>query len=355
MTISVAETMRVRARSVARADIGWLVPKRAWRRLAAVAVTAALGVAAVAALVLQSLLGLPSGAALKVGGTVVTAQALQHRIDVLSALYGVDAPSGGAALDTFDRLAAKSEVLTLVIQNAARKDGITVSSSAANDSLNTLIQQDFPQGRQAFLNALSAKGVSQQDIINEVTLQLVTGELYDKVTAKVPAATKAAEQQAIKSRAATAFSPQERHIRNIVVKTRAQADQVLKLAGSGTSFAALAKQYSIDGSTKSSAGDIGTVAASQLDSGYSKAAFAAPDGGFFGPVQDRYGWNVGEIVGVQQPKQYPTAQIAANIASNDKDSVWNGWLTRQMKDAHARYAAKYEPPDPDSVSGAIGQ
>lgn len=99
-----------------------------------------------------------------------------------------------------------------------------------------------------------------------------TGQLYDKVTAGVPKPTAAAVQQAVKARAATAFAPEQRHLRNIVVKTQAQAADVLRQAKAGASFSSLAAKYSLDNSTRSKGGDIGTVTASQLDPGLRAAS-----------------------------------------------------------------------------------
>ncbi|NKQ53221.1 hypothetical protein HFP15_10035 [Amycolatopsis sp. K13G38] len=339
------------ARSVRSGDTGWFVPRRRWRRLVAVILTAALGLAAVAVLVVRAVFGLPAGAALEVNGTVVSTQELQHRVSVLTALYSVQPPQGGQALDTFDRLAAKSQALTLVIDDAAKAQGITVADKDASAALDQLIQQGFPQGRQAFLNALSAKGASEQDVLNEVKLQLETSRLYDKTTAGVPAATDQDVQQAIASRAATAFSPEKRHIRNIVVSTQEQAQQILQQARSGQDFTALAQQFSEDGSTKSNGGDLGSVAVTQLDAGYGKQAFATAAGGVFGPVQDAYGWNVGQIVDVTQPAQLPDAQIKTNVTNAHKNDAWNAWLTGQLRNAKIRYADQYQPADPNVLTG----
>lgn len=350
--MSIAVTAPRGETALARPAPEALVPRRGWPRLAAAAVSAVLGAATAAVLVVQSVTGLPANTALKVDGQVVTVSALQHRIAVLSTLYGVQPPSGGSALKTFDQLAAKSEALTLIIQDAARKDHVTANPAAANNALNQLIQQDFPDGRQAFLEALSAKGVSQADVLSEVTLQLQTGQLYDKVTAGVPNPGAVAVQQAVKARAATAFAPEQRHLRNIVVKSRAQAADVLRQAKAGASFSSLAARYSLDNSTKSQGGDIGTVAASQLDPGYARPAFAASSGGFFGPVHDQYGWNVGQVVSIRPGQQYSASQIQSNLTQNAKDSAWNAWLTQQMKNAAPRYAKAYQPASPYSVAGA---
>ena len=50
---------------------------------------------------------------------------------------------------------------------------------------------------------------------------------------------------------------ERRHLRHILVRTEAKADEVLKLAKEGKNFRTLARKYSLDVTTKVIGGDLG--------------------------------------------------------------------------------------------------
>lgn len=135
---------------------------------------------------------------------------------------------------------------------------------------------------------------------------------------------------------------------------------MVRLARSGVPFGRLVERYSIDESTRGKGGALGTLTADQLESGYAREAFAAAEGGFFGPVQTPQGWNVGRVTAVEasEPTSYDRVKDAlkARLSYEAKLKAWNAFLTDQVKAADLVYADDYQPADPDQLpSPAIGQ
>lgn len=324
-------------------------PSRPWQRRATLAAACLVAAGSLAQLGVRWATALPSDAALRVGEAVVTKQDLQHRMDVLGALYGVQQPKDGAQLAQFHRDGAKSVAVSMILSDAAREHGIVISDQDARNDLNTVIQKNYPQGREAFIQTLGANGASEQDVLNELKSQLEVSKLFDAVTKSVPAAADSEVSAAVAARSADAFTPEKRHLRNIVVRDEQQARQLAAQASSGADFGALAKQSSIDQSTKDNGGDLGTVASNQLDPQYANTAFAGTKGSVFGPVKTQYGWNVGQVADVAAAQQLPLDQVKQNLTNRHRFAVWQDWLAKTIAGAHAEYADDYRPADPDAA------
>lgn len=294
---------------------------------------------------------LPAGAVLRESGQVVTKADFQQRIHVLQALYGVTPPQGGPDLDKFTKDAAKSIAVSMILERAAADRHIVIADKAAQDALSNAIDKQ-PQGRAAFDQFLASQGISEQEVIDELKRQLATNQLFGQVSAGVPAVTDTDVQQEYQRDNAQMVTPEHRHLRNIVVASQQQADQILAQARGGADFAALAAQNSQDASTKAGGGDLGTLTGDQLDPAFGKAAFAAPANSYFGPVQTQYGWNVGQVLEVQPGQQLTLDQardqIKTDLTSKRKLDVWRGWLGGQIAAAQVQYAHGYQPDDPDA-------
>ncbi|WP_064743016.1 peptidylprolyl isomerase [Pseudonocardia spinosispora] len=321
-----------------------------WARLvlAVVAPLVAIGlVAGVSAWVTA----LPSDAAFRADGVVTTRTELAGRIKMLGALYGIQQPEDPAQQDRFRRDAAKMVVLTSVIDHAARQRGIEVSEQAVQARLNELVAGLNPPGEDSFIRLLSETGASRPDVLDEIRRQIRSATLIGQVVGgPVKELGEADYQRYFTEHAAELAVPEQRHLRNIVVRTRAQADQVAQRAREGTDFAALVTESSLDRATRDTQGDLGVLTGDQLEPGYRDAAFQAPPGSVFGPVQTSSGWNVGRVDEVRPsvPRTYEQArdEVVGTVRDLRIAQTWNAWLSRQVEDADVRYADDYRPADP---------
>lgn len=296
---------------------------------------------------------LPSDAAFKYAGTVVTVSDLDNRVQVLSALYGVTRPSGPPAkIAEFDRAAAKSLAVSMILDRAARARDIVISDKQAADALDNLIADQLAGGRAAFVQFLGAHNISESDVLAEIKRQLATSKLAAYVTRDTPKISQARTRAFYDAHQAQMKSPESRKLLNIVVSSKTSAERVLRLAAK-QDFAALARTWSQDGSTRAKGGDLGFVTADQLDPAYAHAAFTAPSGALFGPVQTKYGWNVGKVAAVRVPVQLSYLQVSTaltgQLLSEAKLVVWRDYLGELLKHAGVEYAAAYRPADPTAA------
>lgn len=322
------------------------------RRLLAAVV--AVAVAAGAAVVVHHrVTALPGDAVLRFGDEIVTETEFDEHLDALRALYGVVRPEDKDAEEDFQRDVAKSLAVSLILDRAAEEMNIVISEKSARDTLSSMIEKQLgadPRG--AFQDLLTKFGVNEEDILDEVRRQQAIGRLFQEVTEDDVASVTPEDAKKLYDKDPTTFAvPEKRRIANIVVRTRKDAKQILTLLEKGRSFSALAHARSLDDATRDKGGLLGTVTAGELEKTFADAAFAAPKGGHFGPIQTAYGWNVGVVQRIvplkQQPYEAVREQALDAVRSERAMTTWRSWLTDQIKDADVEYADAYRPAHPD--------
>lgn len=329
----------------------WSALRRRTRIVGVLVVFALVG--GVASLAYARMNDLPDDAAFRLEGRTVTVEALEDRVGVLVALYNLDRPASGEAADAFDRTAAKSLAVSLILENEASDRDITIADKAAQTQLDALVEAQLQGGgRQAFVDFLSASGISERDVLDEIKRQLATSRLVEEVTGDVAEPTDEEVRAAFSDYQESLVSPEGRRVLNIVLGSRLEAVRVARLARGGKSFMALAKTYSMDGATRDQGGDLGVVAQDQLDPAYGEVAFAVEKDGIFGPVKTEYGWNVGKVIAIQPARELPydevQSQLRAELLNRDRLEVWREFLADLLTDADVEYAPAYLPDDPTS-------
>ena len=307
-------------------------------------------VAALVAVVTLTRDEVPKDAAFVYGDRVVTKAELNKRIDALRALYGIRAPKSAKDRDGFRRSAAKSYAVTLILDRQAREMGVRVSEKKARDLLDRFIDTQFGN-RDAFIEALGNVGTSEQAVLDEIRRQGVTIELRTKVVGDV-AISDAFLRSSFQRRKAQLATPEQRRLNNIVVPSKKEAQRVAERLAAGESTEAIAAEVSIDESTRSTGGDLGNLAAEQLEDPVAKAAFAAREGQVYGPVKGSHGWNVGIVRSINPPKPAAFADVKdafrSQLQREQEVRKWSQWLGKVIREADVKYADAYRPSDPDA-------
>lgn len=299
---------------------------------------------------LDEMTDMPDGAAFRIGDAATSEKQLEHRVELMKALYGVQRPTEKKKVDKFTRDTAKAVAVSHILDKAAVDRGIVVPEKSATDELDKVVQQSYPQGRREFITKLGQVGVSQKDVTSEIKRQLANARLYKSVTKSVKPVSDDQLKKTFDKRKSQMVSPEQRHLRNIVVATKEDATRVLEQAEDGEDFAKLAEKTSQDASTKAKGGDLGFVSTDQLEKAYSDKAFSAKTGTVFGPVKTKSGWNVGKVLEEKpsKPLKFKKVEKAfrTQLDNERRSRVWNSWLANEIKSADVEYADKYRPADP---------
>jgi peptidyl-prolyl cis-trans isomerase C len=300
---------------------------------------------------------LPEGVVLEVNDQQVTRKEFNERTQLLESVYGVQRPEGPTAED-YRRDVAKSYAVSLILQRAAGEHGVEVSDQRAEQTLTSFIQEQVgegPEAYQRFVDVLGAAGVTQDMVVAEVRRQLLLGGLFTEITKNHREVTEQQVREAYQDRREELTTPQTRTLRNIVVSSRREAARLLRELEAGASFSALARQSSLDGSTRAKGGVLGRLAQDSLEPEYGKAAFAAGEGELYGPVRNEFGWNIGRVDQVVPARTATFDEVRDELETQLQQEqvleVWRDWLADQIEQADVVYVDEYRPAHPDSPPG----
>lgn len=324
------------------------------RRLvtACAVVLLALGVGLAVVVVRPAGDGLGEEDAFRVRERTVTVAALEQRIDTLVALYRLREPEGGSEREAFRREAAKSMAVGMILDEEAEAAGVSVSDEEARAGLAKVVQERLGGDRTNLDDFMAEVGVSEQDVLDEIRRTLETSRLYERVTSKVPIPSDAEVRAEFVANADRMRTPEQRDVSNIVVETEATAREVLRRLRAGESFAALAREVSLDATSRDLGGRLGRHVADELEGPYAELAFAARPGRPFGPIQLGDGWNVGlvtEVVGARPLRLAETMDtLRASLRSRQQLQVWSAWMAKAITRAGVVYADRFRPPSPET-------
>lgn len=148
------------------------------------------------------------------------------------------------------------------------------------------------QRRLAFLNQRALHGeVVEKEVADKITDDEIRAR-YDKEIAAQPPVN-------------------EVHARHILVKTKEEAQDIIKQLDGGADFQKLANEHTTDPSGKTSGGDLGFFGPGQMVPEFEKAAMALEVGAYTKePIQTQFGWHVIKLEDkrAQQPPAFDTVK-----------------------------------------------
>jgi peptidyl-prolyl cis-trans isomerase C len=130
---------------------------------------------------------------------------------------------------------------------------------------------------------------------------------------------------------------EQRKAKHILVKSKAQANEISKKLKKGGNFSTLAKKYSIDEATAKNGGDIGWFTTGRLVPEFEKVAFTLKKGQLSGPVKTQFGYHIILLEDVNvRPNlklEEVKGQIQQIVSTNKKRNVTNDYL-KQLRTKH---------------------
>jgi foldase protein PrsA len=237
----------------------------------------------------------------------------------------------------------KNQVLQLLIsfkwiQGEADAEGIKVTDADVQKSFQQQKKQSFPK-ESDWEKFLKDSGQTQADILERVRLDLLSNKIRDKVIKGKDQVSDAQIQAYYNKNKARYSQPERRTLRIVLTKTKAKALQAKKALQSGQSWNKVAKQYSIDSTSKSQGGKLPAQAKGTLEKALDQAVFAAPKGKLLGPVKTPFGYYDFEVLNVSPASTQPLAQakttIKQTLATQNQQTALNNFVkdfTKRWRD-----------------------
>jgi parvulin-like peptidyl-prolyl isomerase len=314
----------------------------------------------------------PSGDVAMVGGTAIT----QSQFDTLMASAKTSYKTskkkfpavGTAAYATLRDQAMQELVQEAEIGIGAKNLSISVTPADVDKSLTTIKNQYFTDTKTKkfsaakYKAALKAQGTTDAQVREQLRQKLLADKITAKLTKNVTVTTAAITSYYNKNKSQFKV-PATRHVRHILVKTKAQADKLYtQLKGSDKNFATLAKKFSTDKSSAVNGGDLKMIQKGQTVPTFDKVAFSEKTGVVSPPTKSTYGYHLIEALGpVKAATTRPLdatlkSSIKTQLVGTAKQKKISNWLN-SLKSSLAKeisYAKGYTPTTTSATSTGTG-
>jgi len=232
------------------------------------------------------------------------------------------------------------------IQQAAQDAPAQLQQEMQPDQLfQLLLTQQID--RKAFLIAAKREGLEHDPAVAEAMEQAADIKLENAYVQQQinPAISDAAVQAAYNAQYAGKPGPEEVDARHILVKSQAQAEDIINQLNNGADFATLAKKYSIDPGA-SNGGELGWFTQDQMVKPFADAAFALQPGQYTKiPVQSQFGWHV---ILCEGKRAGPTPALA-DVQQQIRQTLADNAIQKAATNARAK--VKIEIYNPDGTPG----
>ncbi len=303
----------------------------------------------------------PADAVAVVDGTPITKASLEELLARAKKSYTAqqrDFPKAGTAeYQTLQNQAVAYLVQREEYANEADELGVEVSDEEITKKVDEVKKQYFQNDQKKFEAGLKQQGYTVEALRQDLVSQLISQKIYESLTKSVKVSD--AELQKYYDENKTQYSVAEsRAVRHILVKTKAEADAIHSQLESGSDFAKLAKENSLDPGSKDQGGKL-TVSRGQTVAPFDKAAFSLKTNELSDPVKTEFGYHLIQPLaavkaGSVTPFAEVKAQIRTQIAEERKNKAASDWATgveKKYKDK-VTYAAGFQPPDTSTTEEA---
>ncbi|HEY3643919.1 MAG TPA: peptidylprolyl isomerase [Gammaproteobacteria bacterium] len=153
-----------------------------------------------------------------------------------------------------------------------------------------------------------------------------------------------------------AMDPHQYKARHILVKDKAQADDIIAQLNKGGNFAALAKKFSMDPGSAQNGGELGDwFSGSTMVPEFATALSKLKKGEYTKePVQTQYGWHVIQLEDVRDQAPPGMEQMREQLANDMQRKTVDDYL-KQLRDSAKITTAEAASSAPASVSAAAPQ
>jgi foldase protein PrsA len=215
----------------------------------------------------------------------------------------------------YDQL--RDQVLGLLIsfewiKREAEEQNVSVSEEEVKKSFEEQKKQSFPKEAD-YEKFLETSGQTTEDVMMRVRLDALSNKIRDKVTEGKDKVTDAQIQDYYDKNKAQFAQPERRDLHIVLTKTKAKADEAKAALESGTPFAEVAKEFSIDDASKSQGGKLPAVSKGQQEQAFDTAIFGADKGKITGPVKTQFGFYVFKVDKITAASQQTLEQAKATI------------------------------------------
>ncbi len=297
----------------------------------------------------------PANAAALVGDEPITRAALASVVAATrqsARLKGQAFPAVGTAdfrdaqNGLLDRLVQEAELE----QHARSQFGIVIDDAQVEQHLEQLRARTSGGSEARFREALAKQGLTEAQVRERIGQQLLGEAVFARLNAQASVSDDEVERY-YRNHLVGYKRPARRRVSHILVRTRAQADELERKLANGADFAALARSSSIDAATAASGGVLaGGIARGDTLPAFDRVAFELKTNAISEPVRTPSGWDIIKATsdvtpGTTTPLSEVRSTIEAALLSTKRQNVLPRWFneTRTAYAPRVVYAKGFGP------------
>lgn len=228
-------------------------------------------------------------------------QVARYEASMVAARQDPETPVGQEALAQGRRWVLDLMIEQKLIEQQAAKEGIVIDDSDVVATIESLRNEI---GEEAFDDWLTREAMSLEEMQEQLRADMLATEMANRVAQAVPT------------------HAEHVHARHIVVGTEEEARQILSQLQAGGDFAALARTYSQDVSTRDLGGDLGFFPPGVLTSSeVEAAAFSLQPGQLSDVIESELGYHIVQVV-----ERVDDQEISADNQRLLRDQAVREWL-----------------------------
>ncbi|MDP8977218.1 MAG: peptidylprolyl isomerase [Actinomycetota bacterium] len=236
-------------------------------------------------------------------------------------------------------------VTTTLLEQGAAELGIEATPEDIRRRREEIVRE--LGGEEAFRRVVRQSGFTAAQVRD----QLRAAVLQERVEQRLQASSTVTEAEV---REFYRANRAERYVRvsarHILVRTRAAAQRVLDRLGRGASFAALAREVSVDEQTARQGGDLGRITPGQTVPAFEEAALGAAEDEVVGPVRTQFGFHIIQVTERQADSLAEVrAEIRSELEQTERQTAVSDWLVRQAREAQVTVNPRFGRWDPESA------
>jgi parvulin-like peptidyl-prolyl isomerase len=283
----------------------------------------------------------PAGAIAVVGDTEIPKSEFDRLIKAAEESYkaqGQEFPKTGSPEynDLKDSI-VRGLVERVEFAQEAEEMGVEVTDAEVEKRLDELKQQFFQGDEEKYRKEIAKQDLTDERVRDEIRARLISEKLYEAVTSKVKV-TQADIKAYYEKNIAQFQRGESREVRHILVKRKAQADDLYARVRAGESFAKLARQFSQDTTSAKQGGKYTAVKGESVPP-FDKFVFAADTGDLSRPVKTQFGYHVIEVLSDIKPKSAtPLKEVEQSIRDVLLREKQNEAMRNWVNDLREKYA-----------------
>ncbi len=237
---------------------------------------------------------------------------LIHTLIAVAIISLAQAAHAADAVATVNGKPVKQAIYDVIVKDITAS-GQKVDDNAKNAIINELVSSEliYQEAQKLGLDK-QADFQIREEMARRKLLTSAFLQDYVKKNPVSDADTKAAYEQYKK-----AYGDKEYSARHILVKTEAEAKDIIAQLNKGGDFAKLAKEKSIDPGSKDKGGDLGWFSPASMVKPFSDVAINLQKGSTSAnPVQTQFGWHVIKLVDTRPAQPLPYEKLKDGLQKN---------------------------------------